>query len=43
MNRDTVQHEARTLALAAEQQQQSYRVEVQNTEVFIYCEHLTRT
>ncbi len=25
MNRDTVQHEARTLALAAGQQQQSYR------------------
>jgi len=40
MNRDTVQHEARTLALAAGQQQQSYRVEVQNTEVVIYCEHL---
>jgi hypothetical protein len=32
--------ESRTCALFAEQQQQYYRVEVQSTEVVIYCEHL---
>ena len=30
----------RTCALAAEQQRQYYRVELQNAEVVIYCEHL---
>jgi hypothetical protein len=30
----------RRSALAAEEQRQSYRVEVQNTEVVVYCEHL---
>jgi hypothetical protein len=38
--RYTVQHEARTHGLTAEEQQQSYRVEVQNTKVVIYCAHL---